>query len=116
MSSVTQFLCFAEIGRHPLLTPVQELTSGREKCRGMVALTNAAGFPVAQEQLACSDLELAHPTAQGQDQMWSETCVSSSILAKRYQGRAFDLLDLIQEARSACAGPLNKYDPTVVSA
>jgi RNA polymerase sigma factor (sigma-70 family) len=111
-SSLSSFL--GEIGRHQLLTPEQELTLGR-KVQAMAALQErcreAGGHGPACEY---SDLE-RRTLRQGErakNQMITANLRLVVNLAKRYQNKGLDLLDLIQEGTLGLTRAVEKYDPT----
>jgi len=111
-SSLSSFL--GEIGRHQLLTPEQELTLGR-KVQAMAALRErcqqAGGVGPACE---LSDLE-RRTLRQGErakNQMITANLRLVVNLAKRYQNKGLDLLDLIQEGTLGLTRAVEKYDPT----
>jgi RNA polymerase primary sigma factor len=111
-SSLSAYL--GEIGRHQLLTPEQELTLGR-KVQAMVALqercTNAGGSGPA-----CSYNDLERRTLRlgerAKNHMITANLRLVVNLAKRYQGKGLDLLDLIQEGTLGLTRAVEKYDPT----
>ncbi|MFN9961380.1 MAG: sigma-70 factor domain-containing protein, partial [bacterium] len=94
-SSLSAFL--GEIGRHQLLTPEQELTLGR-KVQAMVFLqercTQAGGVGDA---CAYNDLErrALRNGERAKQQMITSNLRLVVNLAKRYQGKGLDLLELI---------------------
>ena len=96
-SSLSAFL--GEIGRHQLLTPEQELMLGR-KVQAMVVLqercTRSGGVGDA---CTYNDLEkrALRVGERAKDQMITANLRLVVNLAKRYQGKGLDLLDLIQE-------------------
>ncbi|MEB3353949.1 MAG: sigma-70 family RNA polymerase sigma factor [Cyanobacteriota bacterium] len=111
-SSLSSFL--GEIGRHQLLTPEQELTLGR-KVQAMAVLRErcreAGGAGPACE---FSDLE-RRTLRQGErakNQMITANLRLVVNLAKRYQNKGLDLLDLIQEGTLGLTRAVEKYDPT----
>ncbi len=111
-SSLSAFL--GEIGRHQLLTPEQELMLGR-KVQAMVALhercTRSGG---EGEACAYNDLEkrTLRVGERAKDQMITANLRLVVNLAKRYQGKGLDLLDLIQEGTLGLTRAVEKYDPT----
>jgi RNA polymerase sigma factor (sigma-70 family) len=111
-SSLSAFL--GEIGRHQLLTPEQELTLGR-KVQAMVALqercSTAGGSGPACDY---SDLErrALRTGERAKRQMITANLRLVVNLAKRYQGKGLDLLDLIQEGTIGLTRAVEKYDPT----
>jgi RNA polymerase sigma factor (sigma-70 family) len=111
-SSLSAFL--GEIGRHQLLTPEQELTLGR-KVQAMVVLqercSTAGGSGPACDY---SDLErrTLRTGERAKRQMITANLRLVVNLAKRYQGKGLDLLDLIQEGTIGLTRAVEKYDPT----
>ena len=112
VSSLSAFL--GEIGRHQLLTPEQELTLGR-KVQAMVVITERCQLAGGQGE-ACnySDEEKAviRRGERAKNQMITANLRLVVNLAKRYQGKGLDLLDLIQEGTLGLTRAVEKYDPT----
>jgi RNA polymerase sigma factor (sigma-70 family) len=111
-SSLSSFL--GEIGRHQLLTPEQELTLGR-KVQAMAALQDRCREAGGQGP-ACEYSDLERRTLrQGErakNQMITANLRLVVNLAKRYQNKGLDLLDLIQEGTLGLTRAVEKYDPT----
>ncbi len=111
MSSLSDFL--GEIGRHELLTPEQELTMGRE-VQEMVALNErcqqAGGNGPACEYSSVEKKKLK-AGERAKNQMITANLRLVVNLAKRYQGKGLDLLDLIQEGTLGLTRAVEKYDP-----
>jgi RNA polymerase primary sigma factor len=111
-SSLSSYL--GEIGRHQLLTPEQELTLGR-KVQAMALLQErcrqAGGTGAACEY---SDLErrTLRLGERAKNQMITANLRLVVNLAKRYQNKGLDLLDLIQEGTLGLTRAVEKYDPT----
>jgi RNA polymerase primary sigma factor len=111
-SSLSAFL--GEIGRHQLLTPEQELTLGR-KVQAMVVLQErcqqAGGVGAACDY---DDLErrTLRTGERAKHQMITANLRLVVNLAKRYQGKGLDLLDLIQEGTIGLTRAVEKFDPT----
>jgi RNA polymerase primary sigma factor len=111
-SSLSSYL--GEIGRHQLLTPEQELTLGR-RVQAMVALQERrAQALVADQSFEFSDAErrLIRLGERAKDQMITANLRLVVNLAKRYQNKGLDLLDLIQEGTIGLTRAVEKYDPT----
>ena len=111
-SSLSAFL--GEIGRHQLLTPEQELTLGR-KVQAMVALQERCSLAGGQgEACAYSDVErrVLRLGERAKQQMITANLRLVVNLAKRYQGKGLDLLDLIQEGTIGLTRAVEKFDPT----
>jgi RNA polymerase sigma factor (sigma-70 family) len=103
-SSLSAFL--GEIGRHKLLTPEEELTLGR-KVQAMVPL-----LVKPAEQLSETEKKLLRLGERAKNQMITANLRLVVNLAKRYQGKGLDLLDLIQEGTIGLTRAVEKYDPT----
>ena len=111
-SSLSAFL--GEIGRHQLLTPEQELTLGR-KVQAMVGLQERCHLAGGQGP-ACEFDESERRTLRlgerAKQQMITANLRLVVNLAKRYQGKGLDLLDLIQEGTIGLTRAVEKFDPT----
>ena len=112
MSSLSDFL--AEIGRHPLLTPEEELTMGR-KVQAMVELTQRcqlAGGKGPECEYTDIEKKTIRLGEKAKNQMITANLRLVVNLAKRYQGKGLELLDLIQEGTLGLTRAVEKYDPT----
>jgi RNA polymerase sigma factor (sigma-70 family) len=111
-SSLSSFL--GEIGRHQLLTPEQELTLGR-KVQAMAALQERCRLAGGVGP-SCDFNELERRTlrqgVRAKNQMITANLRLVVNLAKRYQNKGLDLLDLIQEGTLGLTRAVEKYDPT----
>ena len=111
-SSLSAFL--GEIGRHQLLTPEQELTLGR-KVQAMVLLQERCSLAGGSGD-ACDYNDLERRTLRtgerAKQQMITANLRLVVNLAKRYQGKGLDLLDLIQEGTIGLTRAVEKFDPT----
>jgi RNA polymerase sigma factor (sigma-70 family) len=111
-SPLSDFL--KEIGRHQLLSPAQELMLGR-KVQAMMAIEERccackqSGEPV---QLTDTEKRTVRYGMRAKEQMIVANLRLVVNLAKRYQGKGLDLLDLIQEGTIGLARAVEKYDPT----
>ena len=111
-SSHSAFL--GEIGRHQLLTPEQELMLGR-KVQAMVALTEPcliAGGSGPSCEYNDNQRFVIRRGEKAKNQMITANLRLVVNLAKRYQGKGLDLLDLIQEGTIGLTRAVEKYDPT----
>ena len=111
MSSLSDFL--GEIGRHELLTPEQELTMGR-KVQEMVALNERcqhAGGNGPGCEYSIEEKKKLKAGERAKNQMITANLRLVVNLAKRYQGKGLDLLDLIQEGTLGLTRAVEKYDP-----
>jgi RNA polymerase primary sigma factor len=111
-SSLSSYL--GEIGRHQLLTPEQELTLGRkvqamaalrERCREAGGVGDACDYTTLERRT----MRLGE---RAKNQMITANLRLVVNLAKRYQNKGLDLLDLIQEGTLGLTRAVEKYDPT----
>ena len=112
VSSLSAFL--GEIGRHQLLTPEQELTMGR-KVQAIVALNERCQLAGGSGPACVYNDEEKRTIKRGErakNQMITSNLRLVVNLAKRYQGKGLDLLDLIQEGTLGLTRAVEKYDPT----
>ena len=112
VSSLSAFL--GEIGRHQLLTPEQELTLGR-KVQAMAAITDRcmlAGGSGPACDYSDDEKRTIKRGEKAKNQMITANLRLVVNLAKRYQGKGLDLLDLIQEGTLGLTRAVEKYDPT----
>jgi RNA polymerase sigma factor (sigma-70 family) len=111
-SSLSAFL--GEIGRHQLLTPEQELMLGR-KVQAMIAITEPcliAGGTGPSCEYNDNQRFVIRRGERAKNQMITANLRLVVNLAKRYQGKGLDLLDLIQEGTLGLTRAVEKYDPT----
>ena len=111
-SSLSAFL--GEIGRHQLLTPEQELMLGR-KVQEMVAITEPcliAGGSGPSCEYNDNQRFVIRRGEKAKNQMITANLRLVVNLAKRYQGKGLDLLDLIQDGTIGLTRAVEKYDPT----
>jgi RNA polymerase nonessential primary-like sigma factor len=114
-----------EIGRVPLLTHEQEIVLGKQVQQMMSfyeaqeALTEKLGHPPTEaewsEQLGMSesDLKLALQRGQRAKQKMIEANLRLVVsVAKKYQKRNLELLDLVQEGTLGLERGVEKFDPT----
>jgi RNA polymerase sigma factor (sigma-70 family) len=104
VSSLSAYL--GEIGRHQLLTPEQELTLGR-KVQAMMPLLERP-----PEQLTDEERRTIRLGERAKNQMITANLRLVVNLAKRYQGKGLELLDLIQEGTLGLTRAVEKFDPT----
>ena len=111
-SSLSDFL--GEIGRHQLLTPEKELTMGR-KVQEMVVLVNrcqTAGGKGRACEYTDEEIRKIKIGEKAKNEMITANLRLVVNLAKRYQGKGLDLLDLIQEGTLGLTRAVEKYDPS----
>jgi RNA polymerase sigma factor (sigma-70 family) len=111
-SALSSYL--GEIGRHQLLTPEQELTLGR-KVQAMASLQErcrAAGGQGPACEYSDQERRTLRQGERAKNQMITANLRLVVNLAKRYQNKGLDLLDLIQEGTLGLTRAVEKYDPT----
>jgi RNA polymerase nonessential primary-like sigma factor len=113
-----------EIGRYPLLTPEQEITNARlvqqmmviEEQRSSLAL-QLNRQPTARElatSLGQSEAEVQSIIQQGQKAKQKMVTANLRLVvsvAKKYQNRNLDFLDLLQEGALGLQKGIEKFDP-----
>ena len=112
MSSLSDFL--GEIGRHQLLTPERELTMGR-KVQEMVVLVNRcqeAGGKGPACDYSEAEIKKIKIGEKAKNEMITANLRLVVNLAKRYQGKGLELLDLIQEGTLGLTRAVEKYEPS----
>jgi len=112
VSSLSDFL--GEIGRHQLLTPERELTMGR-KVQEMVVLVNRcqeAGGKGPACEYSEAERKKIKIGEKAKNEMITANLRLVVNLAKRYQGKGLELLDLIQEGTLGLTRAVEKYDPS----
>ena len=103
-----------EIGRYQLLTPEQELTLGR-KVQALVVLQERCQGAGGQGPGCEYDVQERRTMRLGQRARQHMITANLRLvvnLAKRYQNKGLDLLDLIQEGSLGLTRAVEKYDPT----
>ncbi|KGG15015.1 MULTISPECIES: sigma-70 family RNA polymerase sigma factor [unclassified Prochlorococcus] len=111
MSSLSDFL--GEIGRHPLLTPEEELTMGR-KVQAMVSLMERSKTSTQNtnnQNFTESEKKAIQEGEKAKNHMITANLRLVVNLAKKYQGKGLELLDLIQEGTLGLTRAVEKYDP-----
>ncbi len=111
LNSLSAFL--GEIGRHQLLSPEEELTMGR-KIQAMIAITqrcSLAGGTGPECDYTKEELKIIRIGEKAKNQMITANLRLVVNLAKRYQGKGLELLDLIQEGTLGLTRAVEKYDP-----
>jgi len=112
VSSLSDFL--GEIGRHQLLPPERELSMGR-KVQEMVVLVNRcqeAGGKGPACEYSEAERKKIKIGEKAKNEMITANLRLVVNLAKRYQGKGLELLDLIQEGTLGLTRAVEKYDPS----
>ena len=105
---VTWYL--ATIGREPLLTPAEEIELGNQVQTMMRLLEEEAG-EVARE-FTDHEKKLIRIGKRAKQRMMKANLRLVVSVAKKYQGKGLELLDLIQEGSLGLERAVEKFDPT----
>lgn len=97
----------ATIGREPLLTPAEEIELGNQVQTMMRLLEN--GEPASPSERQKKLLRIGRRSKQRMMKANLRLVVS---IAKKYQGRGLELLDLVQEGSLGLERAVEKFDPT----
>ena len=101
----------ATIGRIPLLTPAEEIELGNQ-VQQMMSLTEDGTIPVDSEQFSSQDRRMIRVGRRAKQRMMKANLRLVVSVAKKYQGKGLELLDLIQEGSLGLERAVEKFDPT----
>ena len=101
----------ATIGRIPLLTPAEEIELGNQ-VQQMMALTEDGTIAVDSEQFSSKDRRMIRIGRRAKQRMMKANLRLVVSVAKKYQGKGLELLDLIQEGSLGLERAVEKFDPT----
>ncbi len=96
----------ASIGREPLLTPAEEIELGNQ-VQAMMALAEQKKDDYSPQERKI--IKIGHRSKQRMMKANLRLVVS---VAKKYQGKGLELLDLIQEGSLGLERAVEKFDPT----
>lgn len=96
----------ATIGREPLLTPAEEIELGNQ-VQAMMQLLEADA-----SSLSVQDKKLMRIGQRAKQRMMKANLRLVVSVAKKYQGKGLELLDLIQEGSLGLERAVEKFDPT----
>jgi RNA polymerase primary sigma factor len=100
----------ATIGREPLLTPAEEIELGNQ-VQAMMALLES-GKDAANADLSTQERKLLRIGQRAKQRMMKANLRLVVSVAKKYQGKGLELLDLIQEGSLGLERAVEKFDPT----
>jgi RNA polymerase primary sigma factor len=100
----------ATIGREPLLTPAEEIELGNQ-VQAMMQLLEADGGNSSQDQNS-HDKKILRIGQRAKQRMMKANLRLVVSVAKKYQGKGLELLDLIQEGSLGLERAVEKFDPT----
>ena len=101
----------ATIGRIPLLTPAEEIELGNQ-VQQMMLLTEDGTIPVDSDQFSSQDRRMIRVGCRAKQRMMKANLRLVVSVAKKYQGKGLELLDLIQEGSLGLERAVEKFDPT----
>jgi len=96
----------ATIGREPLLTPAEEIELGNQ-VQTMMRLTEEG-----ERELTDQEKKLLRVGKRSKQRMMKANLRLVVSVAKKYQGKGLELLDLIQEGSLGLERAVEKFDPT----
>ena len=101
----------ATIGRIPLLTPAEEIELGNQ-VQAMMALTEDGSREFQDGELTTAERRLLRIGRRAKERMMKANLRLVVSVAKKYQGKGLELLDLIQEGSLGLERAVEKFDPT----
>ena len=101
----------ATIGRIPLLTPSEEIELGNQ-VQTMMSLTEDGTIAPDSDQFSSQDRRMIRVGRRAKERMMKANLRLVVSVAKKYQGKGLELLDLIQEGSLGLERAVEKFDPT----
>ena len=101
----------ATIGRIPLLTPAEEIELGNQ-VQAMMELTEDGSKTFDDSALTTQQRRLIRIGRRAKERMMKANLRLVVSVAKKYQGKGLELLDLIQEGSLGLERAVEKFDPT----
>ena len=101
----------ATIGRIPLLTPAEEIELGNQ-VQSMMALTEDGNRTFEEGELDGKQRRMLRIGRRAKERMMKANLRRVVSVAKKYQGKGLELLDLIQEGSLGLERAVEKFDPT----
>ena len=101
----------ATIGRIPLLTPAEEIELGNQ-VQAMMDLTEDGSRAFEEGELTTAQRRLLRIGRRAKERMMKANLRLVVSVAKKYQGKGLELLDLIQEGSRGLERAVEKFDPT----
>ena len=101
----------ATIGRIPLLTPAEEIELGNQ-VQAMMAFTEDGSREFEDGELTTAQRRLLRIGRRAKERMMKANRRLVVSVAKKYQGKGLELLDLIQEGSLGLERAVEKFDPT----
>ena len=101
----------ATIGRIPLLTPAEEIELGNQ-VQAMMTLTEDGSKTFEDHELTGKQRRMLRIGRRAKERMMKANLRLVVSVAKKYQGKGLELLDLIQEGSLGLERAVEKFDPT----
>ena len=101
----------ATIGRIPLLTPAEEIELGNQ-VQAMMTLTEDGSKTFDDHELTGKQRRMLRIGRRAKERMMKANLRLVVSVAKKYQGKGLELLDLIQEGSLGLERAVEKFDPT----
>ena len=101
----------ATIGRIPLLTPAEEIELGNQ-VQAMMQLTEDGSRTFDDTELTGKNRRILRIGRRAKERMMKANLRLVVSVAKKYQGKGLELLDLIQEGSLGLERAVEKFDPT----
>ena len=101
----------ATIGRIPLLTPAEEIELGNQ-VQAMMELTEDGSKTFDDSALTTQQRRMIRIGRRAKERMMKANLRLVVSVAKKYQGKGLELLDLIQEGSLGLERAVEKFDPT----
>ena len=101
----------ATIGRIPLLTPAEEIELGNQ-VQAMMTLTEDGSKTFEDDELTGKQRRVIRIGRRAKERMMKANLRLVVSVAKKYQGKGLELLDLIQEGSLGLERAVEKFDPT----
>ncbi len=101
----------SSIGRIPLLTPAEEIELGNQ-VQTMMTLTEDGSISDKSQNLTTQQRRLIRIGRRAKERMMKANLRLVVSVAKKYQGKGLELLDLIQEGSLGLERAVEKFDPT----
>ncbi len=99
------------IGRIPLLTPAEEIELGNQ-VQTMMGLTEDGAISSDSKDLTSHQRRMIRIGRRAKERMMKANLRLVVSVAKKYQGKGLELLDLIQEGSLGLERAVEKFDPT----
>ena len=101
----------SSIGRVPLLTPAEEIELGNQ-VQTMMSLTEDGQIKEESKEFNSHQKRLIRIGRRAKERMMKANLRLVVSVAKKYQGKGLELLDLVQEGSLGLERAVEKFDPT----